>query len=119
MSEELLQEQATTTEQKLPSKEEVVAFLKEQIEVKTLQAQLQELNTKLAVNRAEELKALSFIGQITNPQPPADAEKHILTEEDMENNPDLTEQGFKVGDEVLVAKQQNDVPKQRNLKKTK
>ena len=56
-------------EQKAPSKEEVIAFFQEQIEVKKVQLELQELNTALAVGRAEELKALSFIAQITNPQP--------------------------------------------------
>lgn len=55
-------------EQKAPTKEEVVSFFQEQIEVKRVQLELQELNTALAVGRAEELKALSFIAQITNPQ---------------------------------------------------
>ena len=104
-----------TDQQAPPSKEEVIAFLKEQMEVKQAQLSLQELNTKLAVARAEELKALQFIAQMTNPTPPADAVKHNLTEEDMEENPELAEQGFKVGDEVLVAKES--VPAKRSLKK--
>jgi cupin superfamily acireductone dioxygenase involved in methionine salvage len=104
-------------EQKVPSKEEVLAFLMEQIEVKKVQMELQEINMKLAQYRAEELKALSFIGQITNPQPPANAEPHTITQEDMDANPELSEQGFKVGDEVLVEKQQ--ASKQRGLKKDK
>jgi len=54
-------------EQKAPSKEEVIAFFKEQIEVKRVQLELQELNTAMAVGRAEELKALAFIAQLTNP----------------------------------------------------
>jgi len=54
-------------EQKAPSKEEVIAFFKEQIEVKSVQLELQELNTAMAVGRAEELKALAFIAQLTNP----------------------------------------------------
>ena len=110
-----MSEQVNDQESKAPSKEEVMAFLQEQIEVKTLQAQLQEVNTKLAVGRAEELKALQFIAQMTNPTPPADAVKHNLTEEDMEQNPELSEQGFKVGDEVLIPKEQ--AAKQRTLKK--
>jgi hypothetical protein len=106
----------TTVEQesKAPSKNEVMSFLAEQIEVKAKQFELQELNTKLAVARAEELKALQFIAQITNPQPPADAEPHTITQEDMDENPELSEQGFKVGDEVLVAKE---TKKSRTLKK--
>jgi hypothetical protein len=104
-------------EQNVPSKAEVMSFLGEQIEVKKLQVELQELNTRLAKGRAEELQALSYVAQITNPQvAPPDAEPHIITEEDIAENPQLTEQGFKVGDEVLVAKEE---PKQRSLKKGK
>jgi len=109
----------TAPEQQAPSKEQVLAFLTEQIEVKTVQLQLQELNTKLATYRADELKALSFIAQITNPQqtPPPDAVPHTVTQEDMDKNPELVEQGVKVGDEVMIAKET--APKQRELKKTK
>jgi hypothetical protein len=92
-------------EQKVPSKEEIVKFLQEQIDVKKVQFELQDINTKLAVARAEELKALQFIGQMTNPQPPADAQPHTLTQEDMDENPELAEQGLKVGDEVLIPKE--------------
>jgi hypothetical protein len=98
-----------------PSKEDIIKFLAEQMEVKKAQYELQELNTKLAVARAEELKALQFIAQMTNPQPPADAVPHNLTQQDMDENPELTEQGFKVGDEVLVPKDSE--PAKRKLKK--
>ncbi len=110
-----MSEQTNIPEQQAPSKEEVLAFLKEQVEVKAAQFELQELNTKLAVAKAEELKALQFIAQITNPQPPADAVKHNLTQEDIDENPELVQQGFKVGDEVLVPKES--LPKSRGLKK--
>lgn len=93
-------------EQKVPSKEEVIAFLSEQIEVKKVQYELQELNTKLAVARAEELKALQFISQITNPQAQQpQGVPYNLTQEDLDNNPELVEAGLKVGDEVLRAEQ--------------
>jgi hypothetical protein len=113
MSEELKPKEELN--QPLPSKEEVIAFLKEQIEVKKFQVELQELNTKMASYRADELKALQFVAQMTNPQPPADAVPHNLTQEDMDQNPELVEQGFKVGDEVLVPKDSE--PAQRKLKK--
>lgn len=102
-------------EQKVPTKEEILAFLKEQIEVKELQAQLQELNTRLAKGRAEEMQALSFIANITNPQEQGEGVPHTITEEDLANNPDLVEQGVQVGDEVLIPGE----PKKRNLKKQK
>lgn len=92
-------------EQKTPSKEEVVKFLQEQIDVKKVQLELQELNTRLAMARADELKALQFIGQLTNPQPPADAVEHTLTEEDLADNPELKEQGLNPGDKVLIPKE--------------
>lgn len=107
----------TMNEQQAPSKEEVITFLTEQIEVKKVQLELQEINAKLASYRAEELKALQFIAQMTNPQPPADAVPHTLTQEDMDENPELSEQGLKVGDEVLIPKESS--PKSRGLKKDK
>jgi hypothetical protein len=54
-------------DKKIPTKEEIIAYLQEQIEVKKVQLELQELNTSLAVNKAEELKALAFIAQLTSP----------------------------------------------------
>lgn len=89
-----------------PTKEQIISFFKEQIDVKKVQAELQELNTKLAVLRAEELKALSFIAQMTNPKPKGDEYQggtpHVLTQEDFDNNPELAEQGLKVGDKVII-----------------
>lgn len=90
-------------EQKVPSKEEVIAFLQEQIEVKKVQVELQELNMKLALARAEELKALNFIAQITNPNTEGPKGRpHTVTQEDLDNNPELKEAGVSVGDEVLI-----------------
>ena len=88
-----------TQEQTVPSKEEIIKFLEEQIEVKKLQVDLQELNAKLASYKAEELKALGFISQMTNPQ---DQQKHIITQEDLDNNPELVEAGLSIGDEVMI-----------------
>lgn len=61
-------------QQKAPSKEEIIAFFQEQIEVKKVQLELQEINAALAVARAEELKALSFIASMTQ-QPKEEAEE--------------------------------------------
>lgn len=102
-------------EQQVPSKEEVIAFLSEQIEVKSKQYELQELNTKLAVARAEELKALQFISTMTNPQAAPQGTPYNLTQEDLDANPELVEAGLKVGDEVL--RSEEPAPKSRNLKK--
>lgn len=110
--------QETTQDKSVPTKEELIQFFQEQIDVKKVQYELQELNTKLAVARAEELKALSFIGQITNPKADDNAYAggvpHTITEEDLANNPELVEEGLKVGDEVMIPAQE--APKKRGLK---
>lgn len=93
-------------EQQPPTKEQIIAFFQEQIDVKKVQAELQELNTKLAVLRAEELKALSFISQMTNPKASGEEYQggtpHTLTQEDFDLNPELAEEGLKVGDKVII-----------------
>lgn len=92
-----------------PSKEDVIAFFQEQIDVKKVQLELQDLNTRLAMGRAEELKALSFIAQLTSPKAQGDEYQggvpHTITQDDLDNNPDLAEEGVKVGDEVLIPKE--------------
>jgi hypothetical protein len=65
----------TTEEKKAPSKEEILNYLQEQIEVKKVQLELQQLSSQLAIAKAEELKALAFIAQITNPQPEEEDEE--------------------------------------------
>lgn len=114
MQEENVQEQQSATP---PTKEELIQFFQEQVEVKKVQYELQELNTKLAVARAEELKALSFIAQMTNPQAKGGEYEggvpHTITQEDMDNNPELAEQGVQVGDEVLIPQ----AKEKRSLKK--
>ena len=110
----------TEEEQKVPSKEELIAFFNEQIEVKKVQYELQELNTKLAVAKAEEIKALAFIGQMTqqgNCERP-EGMPHTITQEDMDNNPELAEEGVNVGDEVIIPTTPP-VEKPRSLKKEK
>lgn len=127
MTEEL---NVNQTQETAPTKEEVLKFLQEQIDVKKVQVELQELNTKLAKGRAEELQALQFIGNMTNPQassqnPPPNTVPHVITQDDLDNNPELIEAGVKVGDEVLVAKDaieakeesKKEPAKSRNLKK--
>lgn len=104
-------------EAKVPTKEEIIAFINEQIEVKKVQLELQELNTGLATSRAEELKALAFIAQMTQQGGKPEGTPHTITQEDMDNNPELAEEGIKVGDEVIIPS----VPptEKRSLKKDK
>lgn len=115
------------SEQKIPSKEEMLTMIAEQIEIKKAQVELQELNAKLATFRADEIKALAFIAQMTNPQAQPPTQTHIVTQEDIDANPELVEAGVKVGDEVLIPvnpersapaqPSQEESPKSRKLKK--
>ena len=68
-------------ETKQPSKEEFIAHMQEQIEVTEIRLKLQDLNSKLAKSRAEEIQALMFIAQATtdpkNPDAPIDEEEDL------------------------------------------
>jgi hypothetical protein len=104
-----------TQEQAAPTKEELIKFFQEQIDVKKVQLELHDINAKIASARAEELRALAFIAQMTNPQ--QNATPHVVTQEDLDENPELVEQGFNVGDEVMVAQEpQKEEKKSRKLK---
>ena len=98
------------SEEKLPTREEVMASLTEMIEVKRLQAELQELNTKIASGRAEELRAIIYIDQLTNPKEKGTEysgggmQSHVVTQEDLDNNPEMVEAGIAVGEEIMIPK---------------
>lgn len=64
----MVTEETQETVDRQPTKEELVAFLNESLEIAELRAKLQNYNTQIAVGRAEELKALVFIAQLTNPK---------------------------------------------------
>ena len=93
-------------EQRIPTKDEIVAILKEQIEVTELQAKLAEAHARVAVARAKEYEALSFLGRSKNPQPTPPGDVHVITQEDLDNNPDLVTEGLKVGDQVIIPTQE-------------
>jgi len=61
-------EQEVQDESKAPSREEMIKFYKDQIELKELQCQLQELNTRFIRAKADEIQATAFIGQMMSPQ---------------------------------------------------
>ena len=111
-----------------PDKEKIIEWMNGQIEFKEIQLKLQELDTKIAVTKAEYMKAMYTIAQISNPQQnhqgSPELSEHTLTEEDLQANPDLVEQGFKVGDIVGIPKmeeapmEEEEAPaKKRTLKK--
>jgi hypothetical protein len=120
MSEQTVNEQQ---EQNVPTKEELIAFFKEQIEVKKVQLELQELNTNLAVAKADELKALAFISQMTNPPQAGQRSEqpqgvpHTITQEDLDLNPELVEAGVQVGDDIMIPAQEFQEAPVKKLKK--
>ncbi len=95
-----------TTNQAIPSREEMIKSLSEIIEVKKLQTELQELTTRLAVGKAEELRAIQYQAQVLNPPEINEyVQSHIVTQDDLDNIPDLVKAGIEVGEEILVPKQ--------------
>jgi hypothetical protein len=87
-----------------PSREDKITALKEQIELKEYQVKLQELNTKLAVFRADELEAFAKIAHYSKSAQPGqgDVVEHTVTEADLQNNPEMIEMGIKVGDRIGI-----------------
>ncbi len=68
------------TQQETPTKEQIIAHMNEQIEIMELRVKLQELHAANAMARAEELKAIAFMSQLTQtPQ-----EDTTLTEDESE-----------------------------------
>ena len=68
-------------EQKVPTTEEFVAHMEEQIKIAEVRAKLQALNMQIAKDRAEELNALMFIAQVTNPKNQEEAPEEDNAEE--------------------------------------
>lgn len=102
-------------ERKIPTKDEILALIAEQTEVLTAQVGLQTLKAQLAKAQAEELQALNFIAGFKNPQ--EQGVPHTVTQEDMDNHPELAEEGVEVGDEIMIPAPQDFPKKDRKLKK--
>lgn len=106
-----------SVETKVPSKEQLIAALQEQIDVKTVQAELQDLNTRLAQGRANELEAYAKIAHFSNNSPSKeDAVEHIVTQDDIDNHPGMTQQGIKVGDKIGIPKDDYEQFISKNIK---
>ncbi len=97
-------------EKKTPTKAEVLNFYKEQIEVAKLRRELAEIVCLTAEFDARRIEAIakqahfSAAGQQQPPQQgmPEGVIPHTVTQEDLDNNPELVEQGIKVGDVVGI-----------------
>lgn len=71
-------------EKDVPTREEYIVYMNETIELTKLRVDLQELQTRIAVGRAEEMRALAFLAQIqgqTRPEPPEEDEQPVTASE--------------------------------------
>lgn len=66
------QENPQTEAVQEPTREEILAFYNEQIELKEIQLKLQQLNRDYAVARFEEVLAITKVAQLTAPPPQDD-----------------------------------------------
>lgn len=98
--------------EKVPSRDEVINHLKEMIEVRQLQAQLQKINTSIVEDRVAELEAIMKLNHYTaKPTDPSVEEtneipegfvSHTVTQQDLNNNPSLVQSGVRVGDVIGI-----------------
>jgi hypothetical protein len=87
-----------------PTKEQIVAWYKEQIEVATLRRDLSALQAEIAKNEAQRVQATVLMAQMQDPASQNKNEvEHVVTQEDLDANPELVENGVKVGDTILVS----------------
>jgi len=96
------------TKQTPPTKEEIIKFYKEQIEVAKVRKELSLLNAEIAEYETRRIEAIAKAAQYTQPAatgepnlPPGVVE-HIVTQEDLDNNPELINEGIKVGDVIGI-----------------
>ena len=93
-----------------PSKEQIIAWYKEQIEIATLRRDLSALQAEIAKNEAQRVQATVLMAQMQNPASQNQNEvEHEVTQEDLDANPELVENGVKVGDKILVSNPRSQV----------
>ncbi len=72
----------------VPTREEYLTYMSETIELTKLRTELQELQTRIAVGRAEEMRALAFLAQIQGQQRPEPPEDDNIAENPNDHNKD-------------------------------
>ena len=88
----------------MPSKEQVLAFYKEQIEVNSVRRDLAKINAEIARHEFKRFEYTVALAQLSSNSKKADnVQQHVVTEEDLENNPELASNGVKVGDTINIA----------------
>lgn len=106
--------QEQNQEKKTPTVAEMVKNLKEQMPLKRLQVELQSLNTSFVEMKVREMEAIHKLQQIEAGQMEARVKQeqymkdniieHTITQEDMDMNPEMADQGIKVGQVIGIPK---------------
>lgn len=87
----------------LPSKEEIVKYYNEQIEIAELSARLAGLLADKSRHELERLKNTVTMAQIQSPDgAQQQGQPHVVTQEDLDANPELAENGVVVGQTILI-----------------
>ena len=99
-----------TPEKKIPSKEEVLAFYADQIEVAKVRRELAEHLYETAKFEALRAQSIAALAQLTTPQ--GGTQEHTISQEDIDANPELIEKGIKVGDviNIGIVQEEKNVP---------
>lgn len=101
----------TQNEPQVPTKEQVIKFYKEQIEVAKLRRDLAEIAAQTAKFDADRAESIAKQAHFSAPRPQAQGEMpegvipHTVTQEDLDNNPELVAQGVKVGEVIGINSQ--------------
>lgn len=98
-------------EEKVPSQQDQIKHLKEQMPLKRLQVELQRLNTDFVELKVREFEAINRLQQIDQIQKDAENDmmrdiiKHVVTQEDLDINPELAQANITVGQEIGIPKE--------------
>jgi len=100
--------------EKIPTQAEQIKFLKDQMPLKRLQVELQKLNTDFVELKVREFEAITKLQQIEEVQAKSKAEhdaflkenmtEHTITQEDLDNNPEMVESKLEVGQKIGIPK---------------
>lgn len=99
-----------TTEQKAPTKEQITKFYEEQIEIAKLRRDLSQVLAETAKHDADRAESIAKQAHFSAPKGQAPIEQmpegvipHTVSQEDLDANPELIEQGIKVGDVIGIS----------------
>jgi len=87
-----------TVNENKPTKDQIISWYKEQIEIAEFRVKLAELNARTARYEFERQEQVVKLTNMLAPDP--SVKQYTVTQEDLDNNPELSEQGVKVGDVI-------------------